>query len=173
MTDDLVQFLSAEIDAILGIAGADYSEEPVVVYGKAKDRIEALTAQLEAMKEAHDDVEQYARRHCAEVEALTAQLQAMQGHIDHADAYRKAMEAAAEERDAMKNIAYAAGYYQAECGLPEHENASAALVELKQTKAEIDRLRAIGTEMATAIKGNYYPPGVATRWFTALKGQQP
>jgi hypothetical protein len=36
-------------------------------------RIAALTAELVAIKEAYDDVEQYARRHCAEVAALTAE----------------------------------------------------------------------------------------------------
>ena len=45
-----------------------------------KDRIEALTAErdalkkeLGAIKEAYDDIEQYAYRHFAEVEALTAE----------------------------------------------------------------------------------------------------
>jgi hypothetical protein len=75
-----------------------------------KARIESLVAELVAVKEAYGDVEQYARRHCAEVESLTA---------------------------------------------------------------ERDRLRAIGTEMAESIEGNYYLPGVATRWRAAQKGETP
>ena len=39
--------------------------------------------------------------------------------------------------------------------------------------AERDRLTAIGTEMAESIEGNYYLPGVATRWRAALKGETP
>ena len=121
---------------------------------EAADRIEALTAQLQAMKEAHDDVEQYARNRCAEVEALTTELQDMQGHIDHADAYRKAMEAAEAERDDYKRIA------------THSEDV------VRAAKTEIERLREIGTEMAKSIEGNYFLPGVATRWYAALKGQQ-
>ena len=44
---------------------------------------------------------------------------------------------------------------------------------VRAARAEIERLRAIGTEMAESIQGNYYLPSVATRWFTALKGQRP
>ena len=104
------------------------------------------------------------------------------------------IEALTAERDAMKNIAYAAGYYQAECGLPEHENASAALVELKQTKAEIDQLRVALKPFATSLRGNWphqsddlkircgtsefqlrlnLTLGDFRKAITALKGQQP
>ena len=41
----------------------------------------------------------------------------------------------------------------------------------KALTAERDRLTAIGTEMAESIEGNYYLPGVATRWRAALKGE--
>ena len=151
-----------------------------------RDRIEALTAQLQAMKEAHDDVEQYARRHCAEVEALTAQLQDMQGHIDHADAYRKAMEAAEAERDraiddARDNAEYVdlVSRYRAERDAARAERDKYKRVAthsedvVRAAKTEIERLREIGTEMAKSIEGNYFLPGVATRWYAALKGQQP
>lgn len=39
---------------------------------------------------------------------------------------------ARENAEAMKNVAYAAGYYQAECGLPEHKDAAAALEEVRK-----------------------------------------
>lgn len=74
MTDALVQFLSAEIDAILGITGADYSEEPVVVYGKAKDRIEALTAERDEYKRNATHSEDVVRAARAEIERLRSLL---------------------------------------------------------------------------------------------------
>jgi chromosome segregation ATPase len=49
----------------------------------AADRIEALTAERDAVKEAYDDIEQYARRHCAEVEALTAELDALKAQNEY------------------------------------------------------------------------------------------
>jgi hypothetical protein len=88
-------------------------------------------------------------------EAAEKKLQEMQAHIDHADAYHKAMLAAEAERDDYKR------------------SATHSEDVVRAARAEIERLRAIGTEMAESIQGNYYLPGVATRWFTALKGQQP
>ena len=38
---------------------------------------DALKEELRAVKEAYDDIEQYARRHCAEVESLTAERDAL------------------------------------------------------------------------------------------------
>jgi hypothetical protein len=38
--------------------------------------------------------------------------------------------------------------------------------------ADNARLRAIGSEMAESIEGNYYLPGVATRWRAALTGKE-
>ena len=55
--------------------------------------------------------------------------------------------------------------WQKQC---EHE-----MDKAKAAEAERDRLRAIGTEMAESIEGNYYLPGVATRWVAALKGETP
>ena len=52
MTDapeNLTAWLRAEIDAIMGAAGADYSEEPVTVYMRCADRIEALEAKIAAL----------------------------------------------------------------------------------------------------------------------------
>jgi hypothetical protein len=57
------------------------------------------------------------------------------------------------------------------------------LVEADTVKAQIDaavkavevdnaRLRAIGNELAESIEGNYYLPGVATRWRAALTGKE-
>jgi hypothetical protein len=72
----------------------------------------------------------------------------------YAEAYMaeaaRAIEALTAERDealAMQNVAYAAGYYQAECGLREHESAVAALAELKALTADNARLKTILSEM--------------------------
>ena len=48
-----------------------------------------------------------------------------------------------------------------------------ALMLARVEKAEADnaRLREIGTEMAESIEGNYYLPGVATRWRAAIAGK--
>ena len=89
------------------------------------------------------------------IEAAEKELQEMQAHIDHADAYHKAMLAAEAERDDYKR------------------SATHSEDVVRAARAEIERLRAIGTEMAESIQGNYYLPSVATRWFTALKGQRP
>jgi chromosome segregation ATPase len=48
-----------------------------------KAHIEALTAELEAVKEAYGDIEQYARRHCAEVEAFTAERDALKAQNEY------------------------------------------------------------------------------------------
>lgn len=49
-----------------------------------------------------------------------------------------------------------------------------ALGDAIQDKADNARLRAIGIEMAESIEGNYYLPGVATRWRAALNtGKEP
>ena len=141
MTDDLVK----QWDDYVEIAGSIMGEAEELAQ-QMRDRIEALTAQLQAMKEAHDDVEQYARRHCAEVEALTAQLQDMQGHIDHADTYRKAMEAAEAERDraiddARDNAEYVdlVSRYRAE--RDEYKRSAAHSSDVvRAAKAEIERL---------------------------------
>lgn len=47
------------------------------------------------------------------------------------EAEKKAREIA-EEAASMINVAYAAGYYQAECGLPPHHRAVDALAELRK-----------------------------------------
>ncbi len=55
----------------------------------------------------------------------------------------------------------------------EERDRTFALMLARAEKAEADnaRLRAIGTEMAESIEGNYYLPGVATRWRAALTGK--
>jgi hypothetical protein len=45
--------------------------------------------------------------------------------------------------------------------------------ERDEALADNARLREIGTEMAESIEGNYYLPGVATRWRAALTGKEP
>ena len=63
---------------------------------------------------------------------------------------------------------------EARSGWHKYEGAwMAAEGKLADVEAERDRLRAIGTEMAESIEGNYYLPGVATRWRAALKGETP
>ena len=44
--------------------------------------------------------------------------------------------------------------------------------ERDAAKADNARLRVIGSEMAESIEGNYYLPGVATRWRAALTGKE-
>ena len=43
-----------------------------------------------------------------------------------------------------------------------------AAERIEALTADNARLRSIGTEMAELIEGNYYLPGVATRWRAAL-----
>jgi len=77
-----------------------------------KARIEALTAELEAAKEAYDDIDQYARRHCAEVEALTAERDALkvQNEYDAAAIREEALsEAISHARQALVDAAYKYG----------------------------------------------------------------
>ena len=67
---------------------------------------------------------------------------------------RARIEQLTAERDealAMQNVAYAAGYYQSECGLPEHKNAVAALAELKALTAERDHAWAMVADADTRL----------------------
>ena len=51
---------------------------------------------------------------------------------------------------------------------------AAEVVRAEKAEADNARLLAIGTEMAQSIEGNYYLPGVATRWRAALNtGKEP
>jgi hypothetical protein len=47
-----------------------------------------------------------------------------------------------------------------------------ALREIEALTADNVLLRSIGTEMAESIEGNYYLPGVATRWRAALNPEK-
>ena len=76
-------------------------------------------------------------------------------------------EAAEAERDRLGRELNAAKYGQPDFAWSVH------LAAMAEVQAERDRLRAIGTEMAESIEGNYYLPGVATRWRAALKGETP
>lgn len=79
--------------------------------------VAALEAKVEASEKARD-------------EAITHRLKA---NHDWRVAY-EALELKLSSAEAMKNIAYAAGYYQAECGLPEHDDAKEALKDWRENK---------------------------------------
>ncbi len=56
-------------------------------------------------------------------------------------------------RNEMDNIAYAAGFYQAECNLPEHTNAQEALKEYRHLKTLETQLAAARKALARAAYG--------------------
>jgi hypothetical protein len=70
-----IEALTADRDALK--ARNEYQEKMIRQADVRGDywraRAEKAEAELETAKEAYDDIEQYARRHCAEVEALTAE----------------------------------------------------------------------------------------------------
>jgi hypothetical protein len=60
---------------------ADFNHEWRKRAEAAEAERDALKEELGAVKEAYDDIEQYARRHCAEVEALTAENARLRGAL--------------------------------------------------------------------------------------------
>jgi len=104
------QTVTAALSQLWGILGAANQTE-AVQHGTA------VKAKLEASEKARDD-------------AIAHRLKA---NHDWRVAYDE-LELKLSSAEAMKNIAYAAGYYQAECGLPEHDDAKEALKDWRDNK---------------------------------------
>lgn len=79
------------------------------------------------------------RQAAATIEALQARVAELEDQLASAES--------------MKAIAYSAGYYQAECLLPEHENAKAALEEYRDTQERVAELEAYGKDVTVALTG--------------------
>lgn len=56
MIDDLVKRLRAEIYAVMGPSGADYSEEPVVFYEEAAAALIAKDAEIERLRKTLGEI---------------------------------------------------------------------------------------------------------------------
>jgi septal ring factor EnvC (AmiA/AmiB activator) len=158
---DIIEQLAANIEALTTQLAEDADARKQIDHRLAElvGQVDALTAERDDYADQISNLLPAVNREAVEqrsrAEAAEKELQEMQAHIDHADAYHKAMLAAEAERDDYKR------------------SATHSEDVVRAARAEIERLRAIGTEMAESIQGNYYLPSVATRWFTALKGQRP
>jgi hypothetical protein len=112
-------------------------------------------AQLDSIQKANRNHFPMMRGLQRRVAELEAERDRNAEYVDLVSRYRAERDAAEAERDDYKR------------------SATHSEDVVRAARAEIERLRAIGTEMAESIQGNYYLPSVATRWFTALKGQRP
>jgi hypothetical protein len=63
-------------------------------------------------------------------------------------------------------------YYAPDSRFDKIEIVNEAKARIEALTADNARLRAIGSEMAESIEGNYYLPGVATRWRAAFTEEE-
>jgi hypothetical protein len=117
------------------------------------DTMEIITALRAHLTEVKTDL----REEISLCENLSLRLEDTEAEITRLTAALSEMQMDRDSKEAMVNIAYNAGYYQAECGLPEHPNAIAAAKELTAraeraeaalAKAFRDSLDAVATEAA-------------------------